>query len=184
MTLPECKNASLQTIRREVDLAWLAGIIDGEGNIYLNFQEHANGAKYLDVKVRVSTVDIRMIEKISRILEDLGLGFCYNLGNNSKYAKDRNWKTQLTVIVSRQPGSKKLLESVLPYLANKAECAKAAIALIEAVQEFPRGGAGVRRNYAEDPKILGLYQAYRDQIEFYVDPSTTTRRANCRLAVG
>ena len=53
---------------KEADIAWLAGIIDGEGNIHMGKHLGGNkGKRYLDIKVRVSNTDMRMIKKISEI---------------------------------------------------------------------------------------------------------------------
>ena len=59
----------------ETDIAWLAGIIDGEGNLHVGRKTaKSNGRRYLDVKVRVSSTDMRMIKRISEIYQSIIVG--------------------------------------------------------------------------------------------------------------
>lgn len=157
----------------DTELAWLAGMIDGEGNLSAGVRNNPNGSAYLDVKVRISGNDIRMIHALGRIYEKMNLVFFTSLMNRNS----TRWRTGLNVEVARQGSTLKLLKSVRPYLRGKGLVADAVIDLIEYVQSVPRSGNGVRRNYATHPEFAELMERYRREHTWYFDPSTTTRRA-------
>lgn len=69
--IPKRKKAQVRSISREVDLAWLAGIIDGEGNLQATVQLKRCGAggtrrPYFEPKLRVTNTDVRMVKKYPR----------------------------------------------------------------------------------------------------------------------
>ena len=157
----------------EAEIGWLAGMIDGEGNISCGLRQNDNGAKYLDVKVRISGTDIRMMHHVGSIYERLGLVFFNSLMNKNK----AEWKTGLNVEVSRQGSTLKLLKIIAPYLKGKNLVAESLIRVIEYVKSVPAAGNGTRRDYAEHPEFKQLLADYMYEHTWYYDPSTTTRRA-------
>lgn len=148
-------------------------MIDGEGNLSMGTRVNANGAKYLDVKVRISGTNIKMMHEVGRIYKELNLTFFNSLMNKNH----EKWKTGINVEVARQNSTKKLLLAVHPYLRGKADTAKVIIDTIDYVQSFRGAGNGVRRNYADTAEFLGLMEAYLAAHTWYFDPSTTTRTA-------
>lgn len=179
--IPQSNNASLQSIRREVDLAWLAGIVDGEGNLDLTFHRNKNGCDYLSTKVRIFNTDIRMIKKVSEIYKEMNLVFCFTLGNNGKNIK-HNWKTQMGIQVASHGSTGKLLKAIIPYLVNKKEQALKMLEMIEYRKEFAPNGSRIRLNYCQDKKYQSLMSEYQQLKKFYINPSETTRRAGTVLA--
>lgn len=178
--LPQCENASVRSISREVDLAWLAGILDGEGCLELTMKKSPNGKKYLMPKVRVYNTDVRMIEKVSQIYCDHNLVFFYTLGNNGKACSDRTgkpWKTQIGICIASQGSTRKLLELVLPFLGNKRTVSEIIIETIKYVQGLPKGGNTSSYDYSVDEKFIELMGRYKKEHSFYIDPSTIARRA-------
>lgn len=171
--LPQCKNAQVQSIRREVDLAWLAGIIDGEGCLTVDLKMADNGKMYLMPKIRVINTDVRMIQKCARIYVDLGVVFYYNINKKRK----EHYKDQTAIIVSSQGSSVKVLKAIIPYLGNKQEIAGVMLEIIELVQAFPKGGNTSSYDYTADESFKALMAQWQDVRAFHIDPSTTTRRA-------
>jgi hypothetical protein len=163
----------MMTTVTDVDLAWLAGMIDGEGNISAGLRKNPNGEKYLEVKVRIAGTDIRMMNAVGVIYEKMNLVFFNSLAN--KYRDDR--KTALNVEVARQGSTLKLLLAVRPFLRGKGELADAVINIINYVKSVPRSGNGVRRNYATHDEFYRLMEQCKIAATWYYDPSTTTRRA-------
>jgi len=94
--LPQCENAAVRSISREVDLAWLAGIIDGEGCLSLDLKLAGNGKPYLSAKVRVINTDVRMIQKCARVYIDLNVVFYYSIHRRTQ----AHYKDQTAIIVS------------------------------------------------------------------------------------
>ena len=178
--VPQCKNSLVRPISREVDLAWLAGILDSDGNLYLGFKPFTNkrgvAKTYIDVKVRMMNTSMRTIKKVSQIyLKYLpGIKFFYSF----RKTKNDAWRDQLSICVSSQGSVVRVLEAVMPYMVNKKDSAFALVALVKYVQQCPKGGNTASYNYTEDPRFVALHKQYLSEVDFYVDPSTTTRRAN------
>ena len=171
--LPQRENAQVRSISREVDLAWLAGIIDGEGNLNLMLKMASNGKPYMQVKVRVANTDVRMIQKIARIYVEMGIVFFYDIN----FKKKATWKNQLNITVSSQGSCRKVLEAILPYLANKQEAAASFLEVIKFVQGCPKGGNVSHFDYPNDPTFQKLLAEWNTKRAWHIDPSTTKRRA-------
>src|SRR5438046_6490301 len=81
--LPKRKNVQdKQTIRREVEktkLAWLAGIIDGEGSIKLADTKNNKNQRAIQKWLCIENTDVEMIAEISKIYSGLGINYHYNL---------------------------------------------------------------------------------------------------------
>lgn len=173
--IPQSKNASLQSIRREVDFAWLAGIVDGEGNFVVSTKKAGNGKDYFMPKIRIANTDVRMIEKIAKIYVSEGYVFFYTINKRKRY--NGNWKDQLHIEIASQGTSKKLLESIIPYLVNKKKLAEIMLDLINFVKKMPKGGNTKSIDYVNDPTFKGMMAEYESEKKFYIDPSETKRQA-------
>lgn len=176
LEIPQRKNAQVRSISREVDLAWLAGILDGEGSLSVDLKM-TKGRNYLCPKVRIYNTDVRMIQKSARIYAEMGVVFFYNV---NKRRKD-HYKNQIGICVTSQGSCLKLLQAVKPYLANKAEIAQAIIAVIEFVKSLPRAGATWSNDYADKDEFKKLMEQFSSAKMFHIDPSTTKRKAGEEL---
>ena len=59
-----------------VEIAWLAGIIDGEGCIYGHWQNRRNASGgNVCIEIRVQATSMAMISKVAEICQKLGV-FC------------------------------------------------------------------------------------------------------------
>ncbi len=172
LVLPQCENAQVRSISREVDLAWLAGILDGEGSLAADLTMREK-RYYLDCKVRVYNTDVRMIQKVARIYVEMGIVFFYNL--NKK--RQAHYKDQLGICVTSQGSCIKVLDAVAPYLANKREHALAITDVIKFVKSLPRAGATWSNDYADKDAFKELMAKCQDAKVLHIDPSTTTRKA-------
>lgn len=183
--VPKCENLQVRPISREVELAWLAGIIDGEGNLDASVQNKKSGSNgdrndYFCPKVRIANTDMRMIRKVSEIYVAENLVFFYHFSDVKRYKnKKPTWKNQMHITVSSQASIKKLLTLVLPYLVNKQEIAKRIIETIDWVQSQPWRGRMSRQgeNYCLKSEFSALIEKIKEERAFHIDPSTTTRRA-------
>lgn len=188
--VPKCENLQVRPISREVDIAWLAGIIDGEGNLHALVQEKQSGPnnrlRFLCPKVRITNTDIRMIKRVSEIYVREGLKFFYALNRVSRYKNKKDtWKDQLEITVGSQHGVAKLLRLVLPYLVNKREYASIFLGFIEWVALQPKRGRMSREefNYTDAPEFSVFMNGLAQARSFFIDPSTTTRRAGEILVI-
>ena len=182
--LPQCENASVGSISREVDLSWLAGIIDGEGNIDYSTKVRTttggNQFTYFTPKLRITNTDLRMIRKISEIYVLHNIVFFYALNSVKRYKNRKDtWRNQLEITVASQGSMKKMLQWVLPYLVNKRDMASMMIETISFIQAQPhRGGPGQAKvNYCDTPEFKAYMERMKAERQWHVDPSTSIRRA-------
>lgn len=185
--LPKGENVQVRSISREVDLAWLAGIIDGEGNLQATVQMKKcgpNKAAYFQPKLRITNTDVRMIRKVSEIYVAEGIVFFYSLNKVSRYKnKKPTWRDQLEITVSAKIDIERLLRLVMPYLVNKQRYAELFLQAIEWVQAQPRRGNGSPgQNYALKPEFSEFIKALEEERATLIEPSTTIRRAREALS--
>jgi hypothetical protein len=170
----------LETISRELskeDLAWLAGIMDGEG--WFSILNHSQAAQdkhgfyTKKIRVGVGNTDVRMIANISRIWKALGIVFHYQLH------KVKKGYTILTIETDGKRNAIRAIEPILSYLVNKHE--QASICLAYAKYRLDRGqprgdhGRLISTLSAEDEMFMAqLKEAKRIKI----DPSETKRKAS------
>lgn len=181
--LPKRENAQVRSISREVDLAWLAGIIDGEGSLQATVQEKPCGRgasqEYFEPKVRITNTDVRMIRKVSEIYVREGIVFFYSVNHVSRY-KDRQptWRNQLEISISSKASAAKALRLFMPYLVNKRRYAELLLDAIDWVLSQPRRGRhSGGRNYTTADEFREHIRLLAEERATFIDPSTTIRRA-------
>jgi hypothetical protein len=116
LMLPQCDNASVQAISREevADMAWLAGILDGEGTMHLvALTEGSHGYVRPYVQIAVSNTNPYLIQKITRIWERQNVKFSIGL------LKRKPRRDYLSITTTGLGSAKKVLGAVLPYLTAK-----------------------------------------------------------------
>lgn len=126
-------------------LAWLAGIVDGEGTIYAALNKHrhvrrdGSQGQYLRLTVAVTNTDILMIEEVQQIAEAVGVK---TRVERIKKRRDLH-KEQWDVRVRGGRAVETLLEAILPYLVTKRSRAEVALAVIRhrRATSYPRNGA-------------------------------------------
>lgn len=170
---PKCETSSVQSISREDDRAWLAGILDGEGALGLETRTAHNGKPYLEPKIRVYNTDVRMIQKISVIYASMNVVFFYNLNRKVK----AHYKDQLGICVTSQGSCLKILEAVTHHLANKREIAEKMAQVLRYVKNQPKGGGSVAKPYVGTEAFESLMSQYDAARRRHIEPSTTTRCA-------
>lgn len=168
---------------KHTDLAWLAGIIDGEGSImffrkakYEKSKEKRYG--WIATGISVTNCDELMIKRISQILWELGISFHFCLQHCGKIEK--GWNVALKIETNGLNQCKKLLTEVLPYLVNKSYLAKFMIQYIDW-----RQSKGFNNNRLKiEPEEL---QKWFDQYETIRHPksisSETARKASVPLGM-
>lgn len=105
-------------------LAWLAGIIDGEGTVSLQITSRSRRAKTsfgrrrersLTWKVDVSNTNASLIAEVVSILDSLGIKYFF-----AKYnMKNPKHKPLTKVVLNSRPRVIKLLQAVKPWLVCK-----------------------------------------------------------------
>lgn len=120
---------SMKTLEHR--LAWLAGIIDGEGCMYAalasesRVRRDGTRGKYMRVAVVITNTDLAMIEEVISIGAVLGVRF--NLEKPKVYRPQHKQRWAARVAGARQ--ATVLLNAVLPFLVTKRERARIVIRL-------------------------------------------------------
>lgn len=112
----------------DLELAWLAGIIDGEGCIcghWINRKNKSGGN--LSIEIRVEATSLAMITRIAEICESIGIGFSVD----GARLHLRSTKTAHRINIRRQKDVLAFLVSIRPFLVVKLGEADVAIAWYE-----------------------------------------------------
>ncbi len=169
---------------KDTDLAWLAGIIDGEGSIMFfdkrKFDKRRNRQHgWIATAVSVTNCDELMIKKISNIFYDLGLHFHYTFQHFSKLHP--TWKDALKIQTTGLNQCKSLLQAIRPYLVTKLYLAEFLLKYIEWRQDK---GYGNTRNHICKEEIQKWFDLYEIVRQPKCIPSETTRKASRILGSG
>jgi hypothetical protein len=103
---------------KDTDIAWLAGIVDGEGCIcghWGNRGRYATGGS-LSVEIRIEATSAVMISKVQQICQSVGIIVSVDLNR----WRPKATKPACRVNVRRREAVVKFLEMIRPYLVVKA----------------------------------------------------------------
>src|ERR1041385_6632342 len=93
------------------DLAWLSGIIDGEGCI----TAHQNSIRSLGFRVAIESVSPVMFEKVTSILQQCGVEY----RTEGPMWRERSTRPSQRVRVDKKQAVRRLCELTLPYSVVK-----------------------------------------------------------------
>jgi len=173
----------VETISRE-QLAWLAGIIDGEGSIEVGWTNQYNKdksvipSKMMYCRIKIANNDVFMVREVSRIFKGIGVGFSFRTFKR----KDRvHWT--MSIKTQGKGNCKKVLKAIYPYLITKIQQADKMLEIIAYRESVGYGGFRARYNpnykpLDQDETLIRLIQELRDLKKPQVQPSTTRRKAN------
>lgn len=185
------KMSGVGTIRRKdfnLKLAWLAGFIDGEGNINVGFynngayNKEGKGWKVFRLEVTITNTHADAIKKTTEILTELGCFFKVAMRK-----RDTMWRPCFAVIVTGQRNAVKLLKAILPYLTCKQELAKQAINAFEYRQTLRR--AGNNRYSQKEPRVqddeilVKMCERAKELVKFRPNPFAYSRVASKPIEV-
>lgn len=98
---------------KDTDVAWLAGILDGEGMICFSRRGRKPNPQ---VRLAVKATCIFMIDKVSTILRELDVNYTYSIEDRSSKPGHRS---VVRIQVVSLGGVEKVLHSCLEYLTTK-----------------------------------------------------------------
>lgn len=114
------KTKMLETISRE-DSAWLAGIIEGEGSIYLAKHKLTRGKITCRLAITVTNTDYRLLKRVSEIWFKLGCKFYYKL------KRTKNGYAMSIESIGRGT-TNKILRCIYPFIISKKDQVELAMA--------------------------------------------------------
>lgn len=123
--IPKSENVQVRSISREelADIAWLAGIIDGEGHIRLGRNKARRG---YHARICINNTDPRMIKRISEIWGRWNVKYYYHLAKQGGNRRER-----LSIETIGYRGVHRVLTYILPYLTAKQEQAACLLDFID-----------------------------------------------------
>ena len=143
-------------LTRTEQLAWVAGIIDGEGSIFLTRSTAKSSGKYYYPQVKICNCNLKMIREVVRIL---GLPRKIN-----KIKKVKDYHKQVYYIYYAANDTINVLKLVQPYLIAKQRQARICINLwkvnkliLEKYGMLTKTGRKIFTNYYEMPKELARF---------------------------
>lgn len=146
----------------EIERAWLAGIIDGEGSISLFSHQEKSGSIKIKPVVNFVNTDLGIVNEALSILHKAG---CKPyIVNRRQSIKNQRHKDVVEVKVSAIPEVKKFLDIVVPYL--KGEKKHRAEILLRYVnrrnEKFQNGDYSYDQDDWEDVKEIRSSQTTRE----------------------
>lgn len=117
----------------EARLAWLGGIMDGEGTISFASKYSKTSrqkAYHFRPEFKLTNSCEKMMMEVRSILDELGCAYHVKVTDNPSKKKE-NWKKYTKVTVEGIKRLHKLLPIMIPYLISKREQAELVFAYIE-----------------------------------------------------
>lgn len=99
---------------KETDIAWLAGLVDGEGCLFMR-RISPQKQKSMEARVEIHTPSIRMFERVTRIFDGLEIQYSLEIGRMQKMST----RPANKITVNKKHEIKKLLLLIQPYLYVK-----------------------------------------------------------------
>lgn len=124
-------NSDGEAIRREVDKAWLAGIIDGEGSLWAGWHKQFSSKtrtrddKYLTISLQIVNTNREMIRKAEEVIRSCDVKPYVNY-----YRKANSTRPWGLLVLKGQGKMQKFLPQILPYLVAKKPQAETILAII------------------------------------------------------
>lgn len=103
-------------------LAWLAGILDGEGSFMLTRHRRKDRDPGYTPRISIANTEPLIIEECKDILTGLGIRFCYY--EQDKRVIGGRQRITLLLHVTNRIGVIKLLNAVLPFIVGKRKQAE------------------------------------------------------------
>jgi hypothetical protein len=182
----ESENPLAESIsRKDVWLAWLAGVIEGEGCISVKWGLQTNQKHYGDNRIRtivnIYNTNPYLIKKIGEVLVENEIPFC-QCGST----RSNGERPGVAVIVDGKQRVKKLLNLVLPYLVGKRRQAELTLELIDYRESLAIKGRESKGRFGnlklrDDFKIQSLIDEIANEKRNYPSVLTFSRQANIPL---
>jgi hypothetical protein len=115
------------TYELQVDVAWLAGIFDGEGCLSMPTNGRGNGYA---LRFEIYNTDSSLLEKASRIISELHLPHSNKEALKSKF-NSFSKKAGNRITMTQRENCIVLLEYLLPHLTGKKQVALAMVDLFK-----------------------------------------------------
>jgi len=107
-------------------VAWLAGLVDGEGCLYARHSTKTQNS--IEVRLELQTVSLTMIDAVAEILDALNVSYT----REAPRMQPKSTRPAIRLRVTPKASLHKLLTALLPYLVNKRPEAVRLLAFLDA----------------------------------------------------
>lgn len=143
-------NVAANTQVTDVDLAYLAGLWDGEGHIGIIYTRRRKGISHYATVAGICNSNADIIVKVIEILDGLKIAAHIEARKQTKPYH----KPSYFVKINKHVALKKLVETLIPYLVGKKGVAKLMLRYVNS--RLKRTEADYRAPYTE--KEISLYE--------------------------
>ncbi len=167
------ENATVGSIsRKDLDLAWLAGIVDGEGCIAAYWWKQTNPRNRnnhgMRVMLSVSNTNPDLIRKMSEILVANDVQFNFSASVSRTKGPRASERPCVALVVMGKGRLSKLLPLLIPHLTAKLKQAQLALELIEYRESLAAHGRDNSHRFAgldlrQDVKINDLMDQIKQE---------------------
>ena len=164
---------------REVGIAYVAGLVDGEGSIQAGVEDRTNKnlGPMLRICVQIHNTDFRLLNKAAAVMQENNIPFCWTLDHRPEYARACG-----SLHIAGKHRVKKFLELVIPYLTAKKQQAELLLELITYRESLVLSSKrNTRGELLEDPIIQKLIAAIKACKTSYPSLIAFSRRPNSLL---
>jgi hypothetical protein len=114
--------------QQETDLAYLAGILDGEGCIHLSFRAgKTEGKGNFNRRVQITNTSAVLVDFVTEFLTTQEIPFYVQWNRHV----GKNHRPYATIMLSKLEGIKKFLSALLPYLRIKKRQAELMLEFVD-----------------------------------------------------
>ena len=141
-----------QETATDIELSWLAGIIDGEGHIGISRMMSHRDKPTLNPRISIGNTNVLIISQVCKILDKIPISG--HIEKRQKGGKDgeKNWKEAWVVQLSQIEKINAFLTKILPFLVGKKAQAELVQRFTESRMKNRKYGAG----YSDEE--VSLYQ--------------------------
>lgn len=142
---------------KDTDLAWLAGIWDGEGTCSLYGNREKNGSRKIKPRFSMGNTDLGIINRALKIVNMLGVNpYIYN-----RQPKKKQHKACTYFVINKREDITIVLEAILPYMTGEKK-EKAKLVLHFCKSRIKQKTKNNRNDLAKyTPEELDLYEQSR-----------------------
>lgn len=146
-----------QQERFDIDLAWLTGIIEGEGWVSLIFyksnQKNGTYTPALKGNIGVVNCDFKIMNKVKSILELLNIKIRYNHRKSFTGSDGSSRKEKVEISVENRSSLRKLCETIHPYMiGDKKQRVECILEFLSIRESKPK--SGIKSKYGKEEFTL------------------------------
>lgn len=141
----------------DIEMSWLAGILDGEGSIGISRMMSHRKNPTLTPRISIGNTNMDIINHVVDILKRIPITMFVE---KRQKVNNKNWKQASVIQISHISGVKSLLDKVTPFLIGKKSQAELLLSFVNSRMEVYKklnrtpGSGGRGTPYTEEEQQL------------------------------